>query len=205
VTESPLAAMIIHDLAGYLTSVHGFLEIVQARPDHPARDDLFSSAVSESGIALQALKDLQFVRSVDAGDLLEQVTDVPLQEVLDPVRERLSEEHGATLAPAAPGLVSVNADRDLFADVLGRCIAAALATNAEAAHDVMTTVASDTVRIDIDFGPSTDLNDVEEGARTGRKVMRPLALAQLLLTRWGGYLQTEVSERSRISLFLRRV
>jgi hypothetical protein len=202
VAEPRLVTTIVHDLAGYLTSVNGLLEIIAMRPDHPAREEFSASVLKQSRNAVQAIKDLQLVRSIDAGDLPENIVAVPVEEVLAVAGERLPEEHRDSLPVPAPGLPPVSADRDLLAEVLGRCVLLALSTNPGAVRDVTTQHTDDGVRIDIDFGPANDTNNVEEARLSGRKGKRPIALCALLLPRWGGSLQTEVGETSRISLLL---
>lgn len=200
--ESRLVAVIVHDLAGYLTSINGLLEIMAVNPDHPAREEFSESVLMESRNAVQALKDLQLVRSIDAGDLPETVDSVPPAKVLALAGEHLPQEHRRSLPVPAPDLPPVKADRGLLAEILGRCILLALKTNPEAARDTTAQKTNEGVRIDIDLGPSGAANDVEEGRRSGRKAMRPIALGALLLPRWDGSLQTEVGGTSRISLLL---
>lgn len=196
-----LQAAIVHDLAGYMTSINGLAEIVAARPDHVAREELIATLSRETRVAIQAVKDLQLVRALEKGSVVERIEDVSVEQTFSQVREALPPELGSRLAPPAPGLPPVRADAEQLVSLLTRLIELAAATNAEAPSAVRAAAAPGAVAIGIDLGPPGEMNDVSEGRASGRKTMRPVALADLLLPRWGGSMHVETTE-GRVGLAL---
>jgi len=180
VSESPEVSTIIHELAGILSSLQGFAEIVESRPDHPEREKMISLVRKEARRAAQALKDLQMHRAMDAGRLVETLEPVVLTQALaaSPVAELLPEN-----VPA------VRADPKLLADLVTRCIELA-------AQDVPfeIVVTQDGIEIKLPMGSEVDADDVRKDVATGRATMRPLALARRLFERWGGDVLVEESD-----------
>jgi signal transduction histidine kinase len=179
-SESPEVATIIHELAGILSSLQGFAEIVESRPEHPDREKMISLVRKEARRAAQALKDLQAHRAMDDGRLVERIESVVLTEAL-------AESAVADLVPE--DVPAVRADAKLVADVIPRCIELAAQ---DALPEIVTTQSA--VEIKIPMGGEVDPEEMRKDVTTGRATMRPLALARRLFERWGGGAHVEESD-----------
>ncbi|MGH2731025.1 MAG: hypothetical protein ACRDJI_10520 [Actinomycetota bacterium] len=179
-SESPEVSTVIHELAGILSSLQGFAEIVESRPDHPEREKMISLVRKEARRAAQALKDLQTHRAMDADRLVETLQPVVL-------REALADSPVAGLVP--DDMPAVRADPKLIADVIPRCIELAAQ---DALSEIVVTQGA--IEIKIPMGSEADAEELRKDVATGRATMRPLALARRLFERWGGGARVEESD-----------
>jgi signal transduction histidine kinase len=180
--ESEETSAVIHELAGILSSLQGFSEIVESRPDHPDRERLISILRQEARRASQALKDLQVFRALDAGKFGDRVEAVSLDDVLASTSD---------VAPVPEDLPAVRADPLLAPEVIARCIELASELNPQGRAEVVRVAEAAEVRIAM--GSDLDPEEIDDGVRTGRAPMRPFALARRLLERWGGSVRVEPS------------
>lgn len=195
-----LQATIVHDLAGHMTSISGLSEIVAERPDMDSRESLIVTLADEAKAATQAVRDLQTVRSLASGSVAEDVRSVSAEEWFELVKQEIPGEVAEALAPPA-GVPPVRADAETLASLIAR-----LLVLAEPPGDERWSVTSTTgsVEISIAMGGTDRSEDLEQGRLSGRKEMRPLALADLLLPRWDARMGIEGKNGSLfVTLFLR--
>lgn len=175
-----LQATIVHDLAGHMTSISGLSEIVAKRPDMASRESLIVTLADEAKAATQAVRDLQTVRSLASGSVAEDVRSVPAEQWFELVKQDIPGEVAEALSPPA-GVPPVRADAETLAGLIARLLVLAEPPGDER-WSVMPTTG--TVQISISMGGTDRSDDLEQGRLSGRKEMRPLALADLLLPRW---------------------
>jgi signal transduction histidine kinase len=195
-SDEALISSILHDLAGMMTSVQGLAQIVETRRDHPSIDEFLSMLSSESEKAATAVKDIQLIRALADGQPVEDIQTVTVSELFLAIREALSEDlrHGFT--PPPPGLPDVVVDKMLIADLIARVYAEASQTNPAEEHHVSASVSDGSVNVTVDLGPPEPGADIMQGIRSGRKSMRPAAIAYRLLPRWNGVLEPLVGDDS---------
>jgi hypothetical protein len=167
---------------------------VEARVDHPEREEFMRMLTSESDKASTAVKDLMLVRALAVGQPVEDLQRVTVSELFLAIREDLSEDlrHGFT--PPPPGLPDLYIDKALLSDLIARCYETASETNPAEEHVVKATTDGDFIEVSIDLGPPTEELDVMEGIRNGRRGLRAAAIAYRLLPRWNGSLESKVSD-----------
>lgn len=193
-TEDVLVSNILHDLAGMMTSVQGLAQILETKGDHPSRDEFAAMLSDEATKAAHAVKDLQLLRALSDGSPVEDLQRVTVSELFLAVREGLSDDlrHGFT--PPPPDLPDITVDKDLLADLIGRCYETASQTNPSEDHHVGATALDGRLEITLEFGPSDPDAEVIQGVRSGRKGMRPAAIAARLLPRWNGSVDARLSD-----------
>ncbi len=170
-------AAILHEMGAMLTSVHGFADILVRLPEHPDGKRFISMVASEARRSVDALRDLQLVRALIAGDLREHLELVDMGEIA----------RGAGIEGAGRlDDVKVNADRSLLAEILTRCAA----------------IAPGLARVD---GRSSSLviplGDVTiEELESWRERLRPVALAMHVFPRWE--LDLKIDDASDVHLLV---
>lgn len=136
---------------------------------------------SEARRSVDALRDLQLVRALVAGDLREHLEPVDMGEI---AREAGIEDAGRL------DDVKVNADRSLLAEILTRCAA----------------IAPGLARVD---GRSSSLviplgDPAIEELESWRERLRPVALAMHVLPRWDLDLKIDDASDVRLLVAIRR-
>lgn len=182
-----LEATIVHDLAGYMTSVTGLSEIVATRPEMDRRESLILSLAEESKAATQCVRDLQMVRSIAAGSVAEDVRAVEAGEWFALLKAELPDDLAASLA-LPPGLPAIRADAQILAGLVARIL---MLADPPGEHLWSVSASGDAVEIAIAMGTADRLDELAEGRLSGRREMRPLALADFLLPRWGAGIEIE--------------
>lgn len=193
-----LESTIVHDLAGYMTSIAGLAEIVATRPEIDGRESLILSLAKESKAATQCVRDLQTIRSLTAGSVVEDVRGVEAAEWLELVKVDLPDDLAASLA-LPPDLPAIRADAQILAGLLARILMLA------DPHDGSLwsiSASGGSVEIAIAMGTTERLDELVEGRLSGRKEMRALALADLLLPRWGARIEIEEGAAGALVVFV---
>lgn len=185
-----LESTIVHDLAGYMTSIAGLAEIVATRPEIDGRESLILSLAKESKAATQCVRDLQTIRGLTAGSVVEDVRGVETAEWFELVKVELPNDLAASLA-VPPDQPAIRADAQILAGLLARILTFA---DPPDGHLWSISASGGSVEIAIAMGTTERLDELVEGRLSGRKEMRPLALADLLLPRWGA--RIEIEERA---------
>lgn len=181
-----LEKTIVHDLAGSMTSITGLAEIVALRPDLPSRESLIQTLAGEAKVATQTVRDLQVVRALAADAVVESIREVASSEWFGAIKDELSADVAGTLAPPPSDLPSVRADLPTLAELVARLLSS-LGSNAPVSPPFIAYASGDEVIFEIETNAPTE--EIEEGRISGRKHLRPLALADLLLPRWDGRLE----------------
>ncbi len=185
-------ATIVHELAGLLSGVWSFSEIVASRPDHPDRESFIGILRDESKRAAQAMKDLQLLRSIEAGRPGDAPGPVWLGELLAGAAKHsdhpeLFTELASAFHDDAPAVL---ADPGPLSEILVRVIdvGAELAGDAEAELSVEQERDSVTIAIAC---PGLRRGEVEAGLVRGEGKLRVLYLARRLFGFWGGSISIE--------------
>lgn len=197
-------ARILHELAGALSTVLGFAQLVERRPDHPRAAEFTTMIKAEAERAVEALRDLQLLRALRADAVVEKVEAVPARELLARIASRVRSaqvevDEGPAAGPAGDALVEC--DVELFADVAARCFDAAAAggnpgvrVEARGGHVVFS----------VGFGAAAEREDLQERIDGLFPEARPIVVAGELLRRWGGAAAVvEAGSEVRLELLLR--
>ncbi|MPZ70342.1 MAG: hypothetical protein GEU71_12570 [Actinobacteria bacterium] len=182
---------IVHELAGLLSGVWSFAEIVESRPDHPEREAFISLLRDESKKAAQTMRDFQLLRSIESGRGGEAAGPVWLGELF--AGAAAASDHPELLDHLASGVAddapAVLADPGALGGLLVRLV--------DVSDEVCDGKSSMTlhqttrgVELHLDCG-SVPPSEVVVGIQQGEGRMRVLYLARRLVESWGGKVTTK--------------
>ena len=189
--ESPEVGILVHELGGMLSSVQGFAHIASSNPAHADRERFIGLVASEARRAARAVRDLQLVRSLDAGRLPRHPPPLALGRVL-------AEVDGLDSDAVASTQVSVGGAE--LPGLIARCFEAAAKRVPDHACEVH--VVRDAVEMKLRFGAAEDLDSLREAVAAPYPEMVPVAITGRLLAYWGGGLSIEAND-GRVILTLR--
>lgn len=197
--EGPETARILHELAGVLTSVLGFAQLLERRPDHPRASEFLGMVSGEAERAVEALRDLQLLRALRAAVPVEQVEPVAVADLVADVTTRATVAEAA--AVGAPAGATVLCDRELAVDLMARSVAAARKKGHDAVrfgHD------EDGLVMTVMLGTRAEADDLSAGIDGFFPEVRPVAVARYLFERWGGTVElATVDDACELRMHLR--
>lgn len=184
---------IVHELAGLLSGVWSFAEIVESRPDHPEREAFISLLRDESKKAAQTMRDFQLLRSIESGRGRDAAGPVWLGELLAGTAG--ASDHSDLIDDLAAGVAddspAVLADPGALGGLLVRLVDVSEEVCADK-PEVAVHRTTRGVEIHFDCG-SVPGSEVESGIQQGEGRMRVLYLARRLVESWGGKVTTKES------------
>lgn len=162
--KESLPSNLLHEIAGSISGIHGFTTVLKRRMEDNEFLDMVLSAANE---AIQTVRDMQLVESIDLGRGAGSPRPCSMSEALP--------------GDVDAGEADVNADPELFRPLFERVRGALTDEGADPAQ----------VKVEgrvVYVLPSGDLavEDLEDGLRTGRRRFRSLALMKIVAEDWGG-------------------
>lgn len=181
---------ILHELAGLISGIWSFSEIIESRPDHPERESFISLVRLESKKAAQAMRDLQLLSALESDQLRSEPGPVWLHELIAASASNcenpaLFEDLAAELEADAKPVV---ADPALLSDILVRI--ADLSAERAAVPSVRATTSGGKIDLRVGCG-AAPRGTLEAGVRRGEGVLRVFYIARLLTEAWGGAVAAE--------------
>jgi hypothetical protein len=207
VSEEPaVIAAIVHDMAGMLSNVAAFAEILVGRPDHPSRDEFIPVMAKEARSATEALKDLQLARSLSEPWSARDLQRVELHRVLQEAESRLSRPGylRAVLDAAQEGPAGTFiADEGVFVGLLTRALNVASGGGPDQTAPIDVDTTSDAPRVTLNLSETTYEGDVAADVERGRRELRAFALLRGVVGCWGGSSElTDADGTLRLTLSL---
>ena len=185
-SDSPVVAAIVHDLAGMLSNVSAFAGILENKPDHPGRAEFLPVLAKEARSAAEAVKDLQLARSLSTPWPRSDLSSVSVRSLLVDVAGRLGRPDWFTGPAERIDDVGVTADEGVLAALLTRAVEFASAGDTTRESPLDLEQANGAVLLKLDLSRTSYDGDVLADVERGRRELRAFALLRGCVESWGG-------------------
>lgn len=203
-TESDAMAesVVFHELAGLLSGLWSISEMVATRPDLPEREEFIGLLRIEARKAARTFKDLQNLRALREGNLVDRIENVGVDDALA-AADAISNRETAGGPRRHSSGVAVRADMFALAEFVARLRDLAVELGGDATDRVE--VHPEAVDLVYLCGPDERQSELLEGADRSDGRARLLYVMRRVVERWGGEVRVEKRDgNAAVTLRLKR-